>query len=129
MSPLNFAENVHALSKSEGHRIINNGIIRDEFKGNFEWRDSVVTFALKDLDAFDVKWIADCGVSLDAIESKGYKVFRYVSERTKNSGIVLIDPVGGRAAFPIFDEPGGDVIVRFDRLRKVKFINLIIFKD
>ncbi len=126
MNPLNFAENVHALSKSEGYRIINNGIIRDEFKGNFEWRDSIVTFALKDLDAVDVKWIAECGISLESIEVKDRKVFRYVSENTKSSGIVLIDPIGGRAAFPIFEAPDSDVIMRFDRLRKVKFINLII---
>ena len=127
MNPLNFAENVHALSKSEGYRIINNGILRDEFKGNFEWRDSIVTFALKDLDAHDIKWIAECGVSLESIEAKGYKVFRYVSENTRSSGLVLIDPIGGRAAFPVYDSPECDVIMRFDRLRKVKFINLIMW--
>ncbi len=126
MNPLNFADHVHAFSLSRAYNLTNNGIPRGEFKGNFEWRDSMVTFALKDLDANDIHWIASCGVSLESIEINGRKVFRYVSELTRTTGIVLIDPIGGRAAFPIFESPDSDVIMRFDRLLKVKFINLII---
>lgn len=123
MNPLNYAENVRPMPRSEGYNLITNGIPRPMFAGNFEWRDSLVTFALKELDAFDVAWINSCGLPSP---KEGCKIYRYVSELTKSTGVVLIDLYGGRAAFPIMESPDIDVIIRFERLRKVKFINLIV---
>lgn len=119
---------VRVMSSAEAMRYVHGGIPHDKFLGNLEFRDANHTLCLTPLDESDVCWISACENQIGRLlfpTQVGLMLCRFYTDPGRRTGVILICLATGRAAFPVYETEDSDVIVRFERLRRVRFINIV----